>query len=45
MDRCSLNQKTSYLRAATTLKEDTKRRDEDGEEDLDNVGASERHFG
>ena len=33
-----------YLRAATSLQEDTKRWEEDGKDDLDNVAASERHL-
>ncbi|KAI3481473.1 hypothetical protein L1887_56020 [Cichorium endivia] len=37
--------RTENLRAAATLEEDTKRREEDGQDDLDNVAASERHDG
>lgn len=33
-----------YLRAATSLQEDTKRWEEDGKDDLENVAASERHL-
>lgn len=32
-------------RDATDLKEDTKRREDDGEENLANVACSERHIG
>jgi len=32
------------IRSATTLKEDTKRWDEDGKEDLDDIAGCERHL-
>lgn len=41
----SPQERAEYLRAATTLEEDTKRREEDGQDDLDDVAASERHDG
>ena len=31
--------------AAAALEEDTERREEDGEDDLDDVASGERHFG
>lgn len=34
-----------YVRAATSLEEHTKRWKEDGQDDLENVAAGERHLG